>query len=79
MTLHQLERLPDVLGVVVRVVGGPERHVLVVIPHAVDGLLVALEGDEAALVEDLVGVADLRLPLEGVEVEEVPAPPQDQR
>src|SRR5438552_11094358 len=71
---HELERLPAVLGVVMRVVRGPQPHVLVVIPHAVDRLLVTLEGDEAALVEHLVRITHLGPALEGVEIEEVAAP-----
>src|SRR5213078_4383764 len=70
---HELEGLPGVLGIVMRVVRGPQPHVLVLIPHAIDRLLVALERDEAALGEDLEGIAHLRAALEGVEIEEVPA------
>ena len=62
-----------------RVVRGPQPHVLVLIPHAIDRLLVALERDEAALGEDLEGIAHLRAALEGVEIEEVPASRQHQR
>src|SRR5216683_1516587 len=37
---HELESLPGVLGIVMRVVRGPQPHVLVLIPHAIDRLLV---------------------------------------
>src|SRR5712664_3473744 len=70
---HRLQRLPDVLGVVVRIVGRPDPDVLVEVPHAVDRLLVALERDEAAAIERLVGIGDrpFLAALERVEIEEV--------
>src|SRR4030095_13956485 len=70
VALHQLQRFPYVLGVVVRIVGRPERDVLIVIPHPVHRLLVALERDEAMLAKRLVGIANLGCSLERVEVEE---------
>jgi hypothetical protein len=52
---YELESLPAVLGIVRRVIRGSSAQVLVWIPHPIDRLVVALEGDEARLVEDLAG------------------------
>src|SRR5947208_8550043 len=72
---HRIQRVPDVLGVVMRIIGRPDPHVLVEVPHAVDRLLVALERDEAAPIERLVGICDRPFwaALARLEVEDVPA------
>jgi len=51
----ELESLPAVVGIVKWVIRGSPAYVLVWIPHPIDRLVVALEDDEAALVENLVG------------------------
>src|SRR5262249_53856478 len=54
---HVLERLPGILGVVVRIVRRPDGHVLERVPHAIHHGFVGLEPDGAPPAEGLGGAA----------------------
>jgi gluconate 5-dehydrogenase len=75
---HVVQAVPRILGVVMRVIRGPDRDVLEHVPQAVDQRLVRFEIDEAVLVEHLDGIDQPIVPLEGEQVREARAPRQDQ-